>query len=212
MKLRLFLFTVLAVWGMSACSSDKRYTMRDDFSHVNTAPMCMQETTVEFYDDEGMMELPACEEYDEAALDEYIEVLNERAEQELQQAETQVVATEEPIEENEQASGEPEPEVIPEPVLPPEPEEDFSQPEGDFPQVYNNKYDKTEVVLENLNTRVLVFCRGTEFEVENCVRRLEGSCYRRINDIPHMSAKYDKLRRGVYPGRRWHEGELVPRW
>lgn len=84
--------------------------------------------------------------------------------------------------------------------------------EGSFPYVENNKYYKNQVVMENLNTRVLAFCRGTQEEIEDCVARLEESCYTRITDIPYLPAKYDFLKRGTYPTRRWRNGENVPRW
>lgn len=83
---------------------------------------------------------------------------------------------------------------------------------GDFPQVEDNKYGSNEVVLENLNTRVLAYCRGTQEEVDMCVKRLEGSCYVRLQDIPRRPAKYDLLQRGTYPTRRWRNGETAPRW
>lgn len=84
--------------------------------------------------------------------------------------------------------------------------------ERDFPQVPNNKYDANQVILENLNTRVLAYCRGTEAEIDACVAVLENSCYVRITEIPQMAAKYDFLKIGTYPTRRWRNGENVPRW
>lgn len=84
--------------------------------------------------------------------------------------------------------------------------------ERDFPQVPNNKYDANQVIMENLNTRVLAYCRGSEEEIEACVAVLEDSCYVRITEIPHMAAKYDFLKTGTYPTRRWRNGENVPRW
>lgn len=84
--------------------------------------------------------------------------------------------------------------------------------ERDFPDVPNNKYDKNQVIMENLNTRVLAYCRGSEEEIEECVSMLENSCYIRISEIPHLAAKYDMLKTGTYPTRRWREGELIPRW
>ena len=81
-----------------------------------------------------------------------------------------------------------------------------------FPYVENNKYFSNQVVMENLNTRVLAYCRGSELEIENCVSRLEMSCYTRVNEIPYMPAQYDFLKRGTYPTRRWRNGENVPRW
>lgn len=84
--------------------------------------------------------------------------------------------------------------------------------EGAFPFVENNKYYKNQVVMENLNTRVLAYCRGTPEDIADCVTRLEQSCYTRITEIPHMAAKYDFLKIGTYPTRRWRNGENVPRW
>ena len=84
--------------------------------------------------------------------------------------------------------------------------------ETDFPDVPDNKYNDNQVIMENLNTRVLAYCRGTQDEINSCVQRLEGSCYVRITDIPSLPAKYDQLKRGTYPTRRWRNGETVPRW
>ena len=84
--------------------------------------------------------------------------------------------------------------------------------ETDFPDVPDNKNNVNQVVMENLNTRVLAYCRGTQDEIDACVQRLEGSCYVRITDIPSLPAKYDQLKRGTYPTRRWRNGETVPRW
>ncbi len=217
MKLKLFLLSVLSAGLLSACETSEDLGA-PYFAQPEVKMQCEHETVVEFRDEEGVLQLPACEEYDEAALDEYIEILNAHAAEELpvadnmpeenvsdqvtNQVEQEVVAID--------AEKKPEPKQ--KPVIPSEPEEDFSQPQGEFPRVYNNKYNATEVVLENLNTRVLVFCQGTAEQAEDCARRLESSCYRRINNIPYLAAKYDSLRRGVYPGRRWREGELVPRW
>lgn len=91
---------------------------------------------------------------------------------------------------------------------------DYMEQEADgvFPYVENNKYYKNQVVMENLNTRVLAYCRGTEAEITSCVERLEMSCYTRINEIPYLPARYDFLKRGTYPTRRWRNGENVPRW
>lgn len=84
--------------------------------------------------------------------------------------------------------------------------------DADFPSVPNNKYKSNQVVMENLNTRVLAYCRGTEDEIESCVKRLKDSCYVKVSEIPYMAAKYDLLTRGTYPTRRWRNGEDVPRW
>ena len=92
------------------------------------------------------------------------------------------------------------------------PYEDYDQPQGDFPAVENNKYPQNQVILQNLNTRVLAYCRGNEEQIAYCISRLEGSCYVRLSEIPKVTAKADTLRRGSYPTRRWREGDVVPRW
>ncbi len=92
------------------------------------------------------------------------------------------------------------------------PWEDYDQPEGDFPEVENNKYLLNQVILQNQNTRVLAYCRGNDEQIAYCISRLEGSCYVPLNDIPKVTAKADELRRGTYPTRRWREGDVVPRW
>ena len=81
-----------------------------------------------------------------------------------------------------------------------------------YPDVPNNKYYPNQVIMENLNTRVLAYCRGSEEEIDSCVETLEASCYTRLSDVPYLTAKQDFLKRGTYPTRRWREGELVPRW
>ncbi len=92
------------------------------------------------------------------------------------------------------------------------PWEEDDRPVGDFPAVENNKYPQNQVVLQNLNTRVLAYCRGTEEQVAYCLSRLEGSCYVRLSEVPKVTAKADELQRGTYPTRRWREGDVVPRW
>ena len=84
--------------------------------------------------------------------------------------------------------------------------------EGEFPQVPNNKYYPEQVAMQNLKTRMLAYCRGTEAAIEACVERLECSGFTRITDVPQVAAKYDLLKQGTYPTRRWREGEAVPRW
>ena len=88
----------------------------------------------------------------------------------------------------------------------------YDDSDTDFPEVPDNKNNVNQVVMENLNTRVLAYCRGTQEEIDACVQRLEGSCYVRLTDVPTLPAKYDQLKRGTYPTRRWRNGETVPRW
>ncbi|MBR1840719.1 MAG: hypothetical protein IJ778_01140 [Alphaproteobacteria bacterium] len=88
----------------------------------------------------------------------------------------------------------------------------YDYDDSDFPQVEDNKYQSNQVILENLNTRVLAYCRGSDEEIEMCVNRLKESCYVKLQDIPKRPAKYDILQRGTYPTRRWRNGETTPRW
>lgn len=91
-------------------------------------------------------------------------------------------------------------------------EVDPEQIEGEFPEVPGNKYLQNEVVLQNLQTRVLAYCRGSEEDIEKCIEKMECNGYRRLTEVPYMSAKYDKLKQGTYPARRWRNGENVSRW
>ncbi len=85
--------------------------------------------------------------------------------------------------------------------------------EGDFPYVRNNKYlNNNLILLQNLEKRTLAFCRGTAEQAENCAQRLEKSCFVRVRNIPSVAAKYDRVQQGAFPGRRWHKGDVVPRW
>lgn len=82
---------------------------------------------------------------------------------------------------------------------------------GTFPGVVDNKFPK-EVVLENLSTRVLAYCRGTEAQIGQCMSRMMAANYVPVHEIPKVPASHDVLKRGRYPERRWHEGDVVPRW
>ncbi len=84
--------------------------------------------------------------------------------------------------------------------------------EGDFPYVIDNKHPRKQVVMQNLQTRVLAYCRGDDNAINDCISRLECAGYTQLRNVPTMPAKYDKLRKGSYPTRRWREGETVPRW
>lgn len=84
--------------------------------------------------------------------------------------------------------------------------------EGEFPHVVNNKYLPRQVVMQNLQTRVLAYCRGTDDEMNECISRLECAGYTQLRNVPTMPAKYDILKKGTYPTRRWRNGETVPRW
>lgn len=158
-----------------------------DYTPQNYAPVCRQETMVAVYDEQGTYTVPGCADY-------Y-----------MPQTYTASVVNVEQIAEG----------TVPEPQKEPEPQEeefDINDVEGEFPTVENNKYIADQVVMQNQNTRVLAYCRGTQQEIAACVERLENSCYVRITDVPRLPAKYDMLKTGTYPTRRWRNGESVPRW
>ena len=96
----------------------------------------------------------------------------------------------------------------------PEDEEEINPDdiEGEFPSVENNKYHKKQIVMQNLQTRVIAYCRGDHAAMEECEKRLECAGYTQLRNVPTLPAKYDLLRKGSYPTRRWREGENVPRW
>ena len=154
-------------------------------------PQCRQETTVAVYDDQGTFEVPGCVDY--YYPEEYYE-------EPVEEPEVQLPTTRK-IKRTVRRTK----------VTIPQVEEEINIDEREFPQVERNKY-MNEVVMQNQNTSVLAYCRGTEKEVEVCVSRLENSCYVRLEDIPRFAAKYDYLKTGTYPTRRWREGEYFPRW
>ena len=163
-------------------------------------PQCRQETTVAVYDDQGTFEVPGCVDYyyPEEYYEEVVEGPQEVAEE--PQEEVQYPTTRK-IKRTVKRTKKTIPQV----------EEEINIDEKEFPQVERNKY-MNEVIMQNQNTSVLAYCRGTEKEVEVCVSRLENSCYVRLEDIPRFAAKYDYLKTGTYPTRRWREGEYFPRW
>lgn len=84
--------------------------------------------------------------------------------------------------------------------------------EGEFPDVENNKYNKKQIIMQNLESRVLAFCRGSKKAIDTCVERLSCAGFERISNVPRLPAKYDLAPNKGYPARRWREGESVPRW
>lgn len=74
-------------------------------------------------------------------------------------------------------------------------------------------YREGVIALQNLDTRVLVYCYNVpEFLAEDCARTFERKGFVRLQEIPRQTAKYDFLTGGTYPTRRWRNDELVPRW
>ena len=72
---------------------------------------------------------------------------------------------------------------------------------------------KSVIFLVNQNTGDLACCRDTAVgTAEECAVALEKECFKRVEDIPYGTAKYDFLTAGTYPTRRWRENEQNPRW
>lgn len=186
------ILTVLTVVLLAGCVeiSDRPYGEKRTAEQYY--PQCRQETTVAVYDEQGAYEVPGCVDY------YYPEEAHEEVEEEPQE---EVFPTTMKIKRTIKRTKK----IIP------RTEEEINIDENEFPQVDRNKY-MNEVVMQNQNTGVLAYCRGSEREVEICVSRLENSCYVRIEDIPRFAAKYDYLKTGTYPTRRWREGEYFPRW
>lgn len=149
-------------------------------------PPCLQETTVVVYDDAGAYQVPGCVMTAEAPMVESVP-MGENASDENASAKTE--------DENDEDE-----EIDPDDI------------EGEFPHVVNNKYMPRQVVMQNLQTRVLAYCRGTDDEMNECISRLECAGYTQLRNVPTMPAKYDILKKGTYPTRRWRNGETVPRW
>ena len=73
--------------------------------------------------------------------------------------------------------------------------------------------DENLIVLQNLNSRVLVYCYTSERNpAEYCAQQFEKKGYVRLREIPYKPADYDFLKTDTYPTRRWRGGELTPRW
>lgn len=205
-------YTILAVLAgvlLAGCVeiSDRPYERKRLVEKY--VPQCKQETTIAVYDEQGTFEVPGCIDYYYPEEPEvYEEVVEDEPEtEEVEDAKEVEETSQTPLVRKIKRTIKKTKKTIPQF----EEEIDVNAIEGSFPKVERNKY-VDEVVLENLNTHVLAYCRGTEEEIEICVSRLENSCYTRIEDIPRFAAKYDRLKTGTYPTRRWREGEHFPRW
>lgn len=193
------ILSVLAVILLVGCVeiSDRPYERKRLVEKY--VPQCRQETTVAVYDEQGTFEVPGCIDYYYPEEPEVYEEVQEEKQVEETPKKPSVRKIKRTIKKTKKTIPQFEEEI------------DVDAIEGKFPDVERNKY-VDEVILENLNTHVLAYCRGTEEDIEICVSRLENSCYVRIEDIPRFAAKYDRLKTGTYPTRRWREGENFPRW
>ncbi|MBP3687477.1 MAG: hypothetical protein J6J35_03830 [Alphaproteobacteria bacterium] len=96
-------------------------------------------------------------------------------------------------------------------ILPPQP---CLQP---MPEYYNNvsPLETAEgVVLIHPYTRAEVICYDDYGQTAaQCADTFKSEGYVLITDLPQLPARYDFLREGTYPTRRWRNGgEVVPRW
>lgn len=96
-------------------------------------------------------------------------------------------------------------------ILPPQP---CLQP---MPEYYNNvsPLETAEgVVLIHPYTRVQVICYDDYGRTAaQCADTFKAEGYVLITDLPQLSARYDFLREGTYPTRRWRNGgEVIPRF
>ena len=74
-------------------------------------------------------------------------------------------------------------------------------------------YQEDMIGLQNLETRVLVYCYNSdEITTEECAQEFEKRGYVRLTDIPRLAAEYDYLKSDTYPTRRWRKDEKIPRW
>ncbi len=97
-----------------------------------------------------------------------------------------------------------------EPLLPPQPCE---QP---MPTYYDN-LSETEVaegvLLIHPLTRAKVLCFDQSgWSAVECAEYFRAAGYMLATDIPQFAGRYDFLREGTYPARRWRKDEHIPRW
>lgn len=96
--------------------------------------------------------------------------------------------------------------------LPPQP---CAQP---MPMYYNNiEADAAAQGIELIHpfTRTKIICYDQQIKgtAADCANIFRADGYVLVTDIPQLPAKYDLLREGTYPTRRWRGGgEVVPRW
>ena len=70
------------------------------------------------------------------------------------------------------------------------------------------------IVLIHPYTRTQVLCYDQDCEsAVDCAQEFRAKGYVLITDLPQQPAKYDFLKPGAYPSRRWRNGgEVHPRW
>jgi len=198
---------IVCFLGFASCVTKSEKTTET----AEQIPVCKEETIVAVYDDRGAYQVPGCMDYAVPQIYGYadssaeveamkrqmmVTVIDTTPKREItQEAAVETVETDKTEKETEEGE-----------------EIDVDKLEGEFPKIPNNKYVRNQVVMQNLQTRILAYCRGSDEEINECVERLECGGYRKITEIPYLAAKYDYLKKGTYPTRRWRSGENVPRW
>ena len=96
--------------------------------------------------------------------------------------------------------------------LPPQP---CAQP---MPRYYGNiesgaAAQGIELIHPFTRTKVICYDQQVKGTAVDCANIFRADGYVLVTDIPQVPAKYDLLRAGTYPTRRWRGGgEVVPRW
>ncbi len=81
------------------------------------------------------------------------------------------------------------------------------------PIYYILPYQEEMIVLQNLESRVLVYCYPSpDITAAECAERFAKQGFVQLRDIPSLPAEYDFLKNDAYPTRRWRKDEKVPRW
>lgn len=96
------------------------------------------------------------------------------------------------------------------PLLPPQPcEQPLPSYYGDISELIV----ADSMLLIHPITRAKVLCfEQFGLSMVECVERFRNQGYVLITDIPQFAARYDFLKDGAYPGRKWRKGEHVPRF
>jgi len=84
-----------------------------------------------------------------------------------------------------------------------------------LPKYYNDySLVSGEMMLIHPYTRKIVVCKGEDiYNIDDCVNGFKEKGFVLLTDVPQMPAKYDFIKKGTYPARRWrNNGEIVPRW
>ena len=56
------------------------------------------------------------------------------------------------------------------------------------------------IALQNLNSRVVVYCfTSADYQANDCAKRFESQGFVRLRDIPKLPAEFDFLKGDTYP-------------